>query len=84
MPDDDTAAPGPSPWGSRLLGSAEEQSHRRRVRVQASVTAGLTLANPVSLMVALVLPAFVLPEPSLLTRQVVVLDAVAVQIRARR
>lgn len=80
MPDDDTTALGPSPWGSRLLGSAEEQSHRRRVRVQLLVTAGLTLANLVGLVVALVLMVFVLGSGT----PVALLMAVAVLALAGR
>ncbi|MCM6772316.1 adenylate/guanylate cyclase domain-containing protein [Nocardia sp. CDC159] len=79
MVDDDVtpAALGPAPWGSRLLGPAEEGSMRRRIRVQALLTLPLIIGNVVGIAVAIVLIVFVLPGPSVLTWSLVWLNFVA-------
>ncbi|MBF6331267.1 adenylate/guanylate cyclase domain-containing protein [Nocardia transvalensis] len=78
MVDDDVtpAALGPAPWGSRLLGPADEGSVRRRVRVQALLTVPLIMANVVGIAVAIVLIAFVLPGPSVLSWSLALLNFV--------
>ncbi|MGY2062938.1 adenylate/guanylate cyclase domain-containing protein, partial [Nocardia gipuzkoensis] len=82
MVDDDVtpAALGPAPWGSRLLGPAEEGSIRRRIRVQILLTLPLITANLVGIAVAIVLIVFVLPGPSVLTWSLVYLNFVAAPI----
>ncbi|GAB2544017.1 adenylate/guanylate cyclase domain-containing protein [Nocardia heshunensis] len=82
MADDDvtTDALGPSPWGSRLLGPAEEKAGMQRVRVQVLLTVGLTVANLTGMAVAIALIAFVLPGPPILTRQLVLLNFVAAPV----
>ncbi|MGV9677870.1 adenylate/guanylate cyclase domain-containing protein [Nocardia sp. NPDC003482] len=80
---DDEVTPealGPVPWGSRLLGPADEGSLRRRIRVQALLTAPLILGNVVGIAVAIVLIAFVLPGPSVLTWKLVLLNFVAAPV----
>ncbi|QIS20964.1 adenylate/guanylate cyclase domain-containing protein [Nocardia terpenica] len=82
MVDDDVtpAAFGPAPWGSRLLGPAEEGTLRRRIRIQALLTVPLILANLVGIAVAIVLTVFVLPGPPLLTWSLVLLNFVVVPV----
>ncbi len=82
MVDDDVtpAALGPAPWGSRLLGPADEGSIRRRIRVQVLLTLPLITANLVGIAVAIVLIVFVLPGPSVLTWSLVYLNFVAAPV----
>ncbi|MVU75846.1 HAMP domain-containing protein [Nocardia sp. ET3-3] len=82
MADDDvtTAALGPSPWGSRLLGPAGEQAGMQRIRVQVLLTVGLTVANLIGMALTTVLIAFVLPGPDTLTPDMVTLNFVAVPL----
>ncbi|WP_051179468.1 adenylate/guanylate cyclase domain-containing protein [Nocardia concava] len=75
-----TAALGPSPWGSRLLGPAEEQAWMQRLRVQTLLTVGLTVANLTGMAVATLLITFVLPGPPLLTRAMVPLNFIAAPV----
>ncbi|WP_051499236.1 adenylate/guanylate cyclase domain-containing protein [Nocardia sp. BMG51109] len=78
MTDDvSTAALGPAPWGSRLLGSADETSGRRRLRVQTLLTVPLVTANLIGIAVAIALVGFVLPGPSVFGWDLVLLTFVA-------
>ncbi|MBB5916310.1 adenylate cyclase [Nocardia transvalensis] len=71
------AALGPAPWGSRLLGSAEETSGRRRVRVQLLLTVTLLVANLTGIAVVMALIGFVLPGPTVFSGRLVLLNFVA-------
>lgn len=84
MADEDvpTTALGPTPWGSRLLGPADERAWIRRVRVQTLLTVPLMLANLTGIAVAIVLIVFVLPGPSLLTGELVLLNFIAMPVYA--
>ncbi|MEC3915744.1 adenylate/guanylate cyclase domain-containing protein [Nocardia sp. CDC160] len=75
-----TAAPTPAPWGSRLLGPAEEKAWMQRIRVQILLTVGLVVANVIGMAVTTALIAFVLPGPPLLTREMVALNFIAVPL----
>ncbi|UGT44794.1 adenylate/guanylate cyclase domain-containing protein [Nocardia yamanashiensis] len=75
-----SAALGPEPWGSRWLGPADEGALRRRVRVQVLLTVPVVVANMIGVAVASVLIAFVLPGPSVLTRELVLLNFVAAPV----
>ncbi|MEV6774044.1 adenylate/guanylate cyclase domain-containing protein [Nocardia sp. NPDC051030] len=74
------AALGPAPWGSRLLGPADEGAGMRRLRVQLLLTIPLLLANLIGIAVACALVVFVLPGPSLLTHRLNLLNFVAVPV----
>lgn len=65
---------GAAPWGSRLLGPAEEGATSRRVRTQVLLTVPLIVANVIGIAVAIVLIGVVLPGPSLFTRQLALLN----------
>lgn len=67
----------PVPWGSRLLGPAEESAARRRIRVQLLLTVPLVLANLIGIVVAAALVGFVLPGPTIFTREVLLVNVVA-------
>ncbi|RDI55611.1 adenylate/guanylate cyclase domain-containing protein [Nocardia mexicana] len=71
------AALGPAPWGSRLLGSADETSGRRRVRVQLLLTVPLLAANLTGIAVVIALVGFVLPGPSVFSRTLILQNFVA-------
>ncbi|WP_327146099.1 adenylate/guanylate cyclase domain-containing protein [Nocardia sp. NBC_01327] len=73
---------GAAPWGSRLLGPAEEGAMSRRVRVQVLLTVPLIGANLIGIAVAMVLIGVVLPGPSVLTRRLVLLNFVATPLYA--
>ncbi|WP_157535308.1 adenylate/guanylate cyclase domain-containing protein [Nocardia inohanensis] len=75
-----SAALGPEPWGSRWLGNADEGALRRRVRVQVLLTIPVIVANMIGVAVASVLIAFVLPGPSVLTGDLVLLNFVAAPV----
>ncbi|MFD0362193.1 adenylate/guanylate cyclase domain-containing protein [Nocardia sp. GCM10030253] len=66
-----------APWGSRLLGPADESSGRRRVRIQLLLTIPLLVANVTGIFVSIALIGFVLPGPTVFTRRLVLLDFVA-------
>ncbi|NNH74673.1 adenylate/guanylate cyclase domain-containing protein [Nocardia uniformis] len=74
------AALGTRPWGSRLLGPAEEGAMSRRVRVQLLLTVPLLFANSIGVVVAVVLTGLVLPGPSIFTRELALLNFVAVPV----
>ncbi|MGV9973089.1 adenylate/guanylate cyclase domain-containing protein [Nocardia beijingensis] len=71
-----------APWGSRLLGSAEESSGLRRIRVQLLLTVPTLLGNLTGMVVSIVLVGFVLPGPSVFTRDLLLLDALAAPLYA--
>lgn len=73
---------GPDPYGSRLLGRADEGPIMRRVRTQILLTVPTMAANILGIAVAIVLIAWVLPGPSLLTRDLILMDFLAVPIYA--
>lgn len=70
------AVPAPAPWGSRLLGTAEERSGIRRIRIQVLLTASLVFANSFGIAMTMVFVGFVLPGPPLFTRELMVLNFV--------
>ena len=65
-----------APWGSPLLGPVEENSRIRRVRVQLLLTIPLLVANITGATMTIVLAGFVLPGPSIFTRELLLLNAV--------
>ncbi|MFJ1455520.1 adenylate/guanylate cyclase domain-containing protein [Nocardia sp. N2S4-5] len=71
------AALGPAPWGSRLLGSADETSGVRRLRVQALLTIPLLVANLIGIAVVIALVGFVLPGPSMFSRRLILQNVIA-------
>ncbi|WP_067570222.1 adenylate/guanylate cyclase domain-containing protein [Nocardia acidivorans] len=73
---------GTAPWGSRLLGPADEGAISRRVRVQVLLTVPLIAANLVGIAVAMVLIGVVLPGPSVFTRRLVLLNFVVTPLYA--
>lgn len=68
--------PGAAPWGSPLLGPADEKSAIRRVRVQLLLTVPLLIANLIGAAMVIVLAGFVLPGPSLFTGDLLLINAV--------
>ncbi|WP_067536669.1 adenylate/guanylate cyclase domain-containing protein [Nocardia crassostreae] len=74
------AALGAAPWGSRLLGPADEGETLRRVRLQLLLTLPLLFANLTGVAVAALLIGVVLPGPPLFTRELVLLNFVAVPV----
>ncbi|MBL1078267.1 adenylate/guanylate cyclase domain-containing protein [Nocardia sp. 2] len=75
-----SAALGAAPFGSRLLGPANEGAMTRRVRLQLLLTVPLLLANLTGVAVAAVLIGVVLPGPTIFTRELVWLNFVATPI----
>ncbi|WP_280344836.1 HAMP domain-containing protein [Nocardia abscessus] len=71
-----------APWGSRLLGSAEESSGLRRIRVQLLITVPTLLGNLTGMVVSIALVGFVLPGPSVFTRDLLLLDVLAAPLYA--
>ncbi|TQM29545.1 adenylate/guanylate cyclase domain-containing protein [Nocardia bhagyanarayanae] len=78
----DVTAKTPAPWGSRLLGSPQESSGVRRIRIQLLLTVPLLLANFTGMVVSLALGGFVLPGPSVFTRDLLLLDVLAAPVYA--
>lgn len=74
------AALGAAPWGSRLLGPADEGAMSRRVRIQLLLTIPLLFANFTGIAVAAALMGVVLPGPSVFTRELILLNFVAVPV----
>ncbi|MFC4376549.1 adenylate/guanylate cyclase domain-containing protein [Nocardia halotolerans] len=77
-----TGTPSTAPWGSPLLGPAEETSTIRRVRVQLLLTVPLLIANLIGIAMTVVLAGFVLPGPTLFTGQLLLLNAVVTPLCA--
>jgi adenylate cyclase len=69
-----------SPFGSRILGPANEPNARLRVRLQILTTAAILTANVVGAVVVTVLSGWVLPRPEALTRAMFVANAVAIPV----
>lgn len=69
-------------YGSILLGSADEQGRRLRVRIQFLLTSSLVFANLVGIVVAVALGAVGIPEPSFLRRDLVLVNFVAIPVYA--
>ncbi|MFI9507640.1 adenylate/guanylate cyclase domain-containing protein [Nocardia sp. NPDC052566] len=69
-----------APWGSRLLGSEEESSGLRRLRIQLLLTVSLVVSNFIGIVLSIVLIGFVLPGPTIYSRELVVLDAVVAPV----
>lgn len=65
-----------APWGSPLLGPAEEKSSIRRVRVQLLLTVPLLVANLIGITMIVVLAGFVLPGPTVFTGQLLLINVV--------
>ncbi|MFC9997305.1 adenylate/guanylate cyclase domain-containing protein [Nocardia sp. NPDC127526] len=74
------AAVGVAPWGSRLLGSADEGALSRRLRVQLLLTVPLIFANLIGIAVSSLLIGVVLPGPPLFTSETALLNFVAVPV----
>ncbi|WP_433660830.1 adenylate/guanylate cyclase domain-containing protein [Nocardia sp. CA-128927] len=64
-------------FGSRLLGPVDESSGMRRLRVQLLLTIPLVSANLAGMAVTFALIGFVLPGPTIFTRELLLLDVVA-------
>ncbi|MEU0539683.1 adenylate/guanylate cyclase domain-containing protein [Nocardia sp. NPDC005978] len=73
---------GSAPWGSRLLGPANEGALSRRVRVQTLLTVPLILGNLVGIVVAIALIGAVLPGPSVFSRDLILLNFLATPLYA--
>ncbi|MEV6063462.1 adenylate/guanylate cyclase domain-containing protein [Nocardia asteroides] len=65
-----------APWGSPLLGPVDEKSTIRRVRVQLLLTVPLLIANLIGIAMVVVLAGFVLPGPTVFTRDLLLINAV--------
>ncbi|MFD8100851.1 adenylate/guanylate cyclase domain-containing protein [Nocardia fluminea] len=65
-----------APWGSPLLGPVDEASKVRRVRVQLLLTVPLLIANLIGIAMVVVLAGFVLPGPTVFTRQLLLVNSV--------
>ncbi|MEV6557003.1 adenylate/guanylate cyclase domain-containing protein [Nocardia sp. NPDC051756] len=64
-------------FGSRLLGPVDESSGMRRLRVQLLLTVPLVAANLAGMAVTFALIGFVLPGPSVFTRELLLLNVIA-------
>ncbi|RMI32710.1 adenylate/guanylate cyclase domain-containing protein [Nocardia stercoris] len=71
---------GLAPWGSRLLGTADEDSKTRRIRVQSLLSLSLIGANLLAVAMTVVLACFVLPGPPMFTRRLLLLNVVLVPV----
>ncbi|MBF6133343.1 adenylate/guanylate cyclase domain-containing protein [Nocardia otitidiscaviarum] len=71
---------GAAPFGSRLLGPADQGATSRRVRVQLLLTVPVLFANLTGVVVAALLIGLVLPGPSVFTQDLVLLNFVAVPV----
>lgn len=69
-----------SPFGSRLLGPADERPRALRVRLQSLTTAALVVAHVVGAGVVTALNAWVLPRPEPVSGSALVAYAVAVPV----
>ncbi|MFC8381372.1 adenylate/guanylate cyclase domain-containing protein [Nocardia sp. NPDC057272] len=65
-----------APWGSPLLGPVDEASKIRRVRVQLLLTVPLLIANLIGIAMVVVLAGFVLPGPTVFTRELLLVNSV--------
>lgn len=74
--DGSTRAAGSAPWGSPLLGPADEKSTARRVRVQLLLTIPLLIANLIGITMVVVLAGFVLPGPTVFTQELLLVNSV--------
>ncbi|GAB2935314.1 adenylate/guanylate cyclase domain-containing protein [Rhodococcus aerolatus] len=68
------------PLGSRLLGSGEEGTRRLRIRTQVLLTLLVVGANVVGALVAVAMVSVVIPGPSVFTRDLVLVRAIAVPV----
>jgi adenylate cyclase len=68
------------PLGSRLLGTGEEGTRRLRVRVQTLLTLLVVGANVIGALVAAALVSVVIPGPTVFTRDLLLVQAVAVPV----
>ncbi|GAA4392625.1 adenylate/guanylate cyclase domain-containing protein [Tsukamurella soli] len=67
-------------FGSILLGSRSDSPTRRRLRVQILITAGVLIANAVGVGAVVLLGTVGIPNPSVFTRNLLVVDFVYVPI----
>ncbi|HEV7978360.1 MAG TPA: hypothetical protein VGP60_26840, partial [Amycolatopsis sp.] len=67
------------PFGSRLLGPADQSSLALRIRVQGLLTVTLIVANVIGAAVVVVLSAIIIPEPGP-SADTLVMAAVAVPV----
>ncbi|MFE3618465.1 hypothetical protein, partial [Streptomyces anulatus] len=65
-----------APWGSPLLGPVDEKSTIRRVRVQLLLTIPLLIANLIGITMVVALAGFVLPGPTVFTRELLLVNSV--------
>lgn len=70
----------PAPWGSRLLGTERESTGVRRIRIQLLLTLSLVLANLTGMVVSIALAGFVLPGPTVFTRDLLLLNVIAAPV----
>ncbi|MFE6922624.1 adenylate/guanylate cyclase domain-containing protein [Nocardia sp. NPDC057663] len=74
--DEPPCAPSAAPWGSPLLGPVDEKPAIRRVRVQLLLTVPLFIANLIGIAMVVALAGFVLPGPTLFTRDLLLINTV--------
>ena len=68
----------PAPFGSRLLGPADEEPAALRVRVQSLTTAAIVSAHLVGVGAVVALVAWVLPRPEAISAELFLADAIAI------
>ncbi|GAA3192852.1 hypothetical protein GCM10020255_093060 [Rhodococcus baikonurensis] len=69
-----------APLGSWLLGSTDESPRRRRIRVQALLTAPLLVTNLIGAVLAIVLVGFVVPGPEIIHPEFAWINFIAVPV----
>ncbi|ANQ74566.1 adenylate/guanylate cyclase domain-containing protein [Rhodococcus sp. 008] len=69
-----------APLGSWLLGSTDESPRRRRIRVQALLTAPLLVTNLIGAVLAIVLIGFVVPGPEIIHPEFAWINFIAVPV----
>ncbi|MFC0314712.1 adenylate/guanylate cyclase domain-containing protein [Gordonia phosphorivorans] len=69
-------------YGSILLGSADQDTRRVRIRIQVLLTAALIFANLVGVVIAVSLGAVGIPEPSFLRRDLLLINVVGIPVYA--
>lgn len=69
-------------YGSFLLGSADMSPRRLRIRIQILLTAAVVTANLIGIAIAISLAGFGIPEPSVFTRELILVNFLAVPVYA--
>lgn len=68
------------PFGSWLLGPNTENGHMLRRRVLMLLVGSLMIANLIGMTVAILLAMFIMPGPSVFTRDLIVVDVIVVPL----